>query len=270
MPSSDSNLGSQSNSFPLGRPTPSPKPIAAPPRSSKRARVAPPSFGNTSPSHFSLPAPATPALGDIPGIDGSPAADEPDPTEEPMTISNDEGEEPERKTVQVTVTETSVNHRSDETPNTVTTVTTACVVGTDEQVELAKRDALNLVASLQESSASGGVATQNTVSSHPSLSASQSKRRIDQAESEDTARKEVEQPDQSLTSPKTFFGRLWARSGKSDRRSDRPASAQQTRAIAPLPKTLLPRVTPAARRNLAVAGIVVAGAAAWVWLQLLF
>ncbi|KAG0141656.1 hypothetical protein CROQUDRAFT_663553 [Cronartium quercuum f. sp. fusiforme G11] len=236
--------------------TPGPKaeePISAP-RSSKRARVAPPSFGNTSPSHFSLPPPAPAsalALKEIPGLNGLPAADEPDPTEEPMTISNDEADEPDQKKVQVVVTETSSGHEGTQTVTTTTTTTS--VMGTDEQVELAKQEALSLVASIQESAALGGATSSTTTVS--SSESSQKKRGISDVE-------DVESEAPAALPSRGFFNRLWSRKQSSKSHGKKVEVAPKPREIAPLPSAILPQVTPVTKRNLAVVGIVVAGAAA--------
>lgn len=233
--------------------TPASKMVGTPgARSIKRPRMAPPSFGNTSPSHFSLSAASVSATSnETPGIDQSAPTDEADPTEESMFISNDEGEEPEQKSLQVTVTETSMNHGIDE-GMTTTTTTSACVIGTDEQVELAKRDALNLVASLQESSA-----TQN----HSSHESTQKKRGLEQEEPSTTST--ACDPDAvPAPPPKGLFSRFWSRKANAKKREEMAKSLNKpSRDIAPLPTHIAP-VTSATKRNLAVAGIVVAGAAA--------
>ncbi|KAH9813621.1 hypothetical protein DFH28DRAFT_334262 [Melampsora americana] len=235
--------------------TPASKMIGTPgTRSIKRPRVAPPSFGNTSPSHFILATgtgSASATSNETPGIDHSTAIDEADPTEESMFISNDEGDEPEQTSLQVTVTQTSKNHRLDQGREgmTTTTTATACVIGTDEQVELAKRDALNLVASLQENAG-----TQN----HFTNESTQKKRGLEQAEPTTTRDTDGE----TVPPPKGLFGRFWSRKANAKKREEAVKLLnKQSREIAPLP-THPPPVTSATKRNLAVAGIVVAGAAA--------
>ncbi|EGG03912.1 uncharacterized protein MELLADRAFT_117186 [Melampsora larici-populina 98AG31] len=237
--------------------TPVPKMVGTPgTRSIKRPRVAPPSFGNTSPSHFSLSAASVSATSnEAPGIDQSATIDEADPTEESMFISNDEGEEPEQTSLQVTVTQTSMNNRIDEGMTTTTTAT-ACVIGTDEQVELAKRDALNLVASLQESAAA-----QN----HSSNEWSQKKRGLEQTEPIITTTRDTdEETVLAAPPPRGLFARFWSRKANAKKREEMAKTLnKQSREIASLPThPVVPPVTSVTKRNLAVAGIVVAGAAA--------
>lgn len=237
--------------------TPGPKMVGTPgTRSIKRPRVAPPSFDNTSPSHFSLSAASVSATStETPGIDQPATVDEADPTEESMFISNDESEGPEQTSLQVTVTQTSMNPRTDD-GMTSTTTTTACVVGTDEQVELAKRDALNLVASLQESAA-----TQNRLSNE----STQKKRGLGQADPITTTTRDTDEENVlPAPPPKGLFSRFWSRKTNAKKREEMAKTLnKQSREIAPLPThTVVPPVTSVTKRNLAVAGIVVAGAAA--------
>lgn len=138
----------------------------------------------------------------------------------------------------VMVTVTSVS-QDPATGAPVEETTTASLMGTDEQVAAAREEARELVATLKEAAAATDAAPAD-------------------------AKKKRTLPTDSVDSDaKGLLERLWWRRRQAKQSGANPArAASQPRPV--VPKTPSERVDPATRRNIAMVGLVVAGAAACV------
>ncbi|KNZ59176.1 hypothetical protein VP01_178g5 [Puccinia sorghi] len=253
-----------------------PKPKQADPthatRSSKRSRAGPLSFGNTSPSSFSLSSISKPS-NDINKSNASEPA--PPNTDKPASPTNLAPSRAQKNSP-------SKTRAGDDPPSTAGQQ----LIGSDEVANQAKQEALKLVSELKSAQAVTQPSTERSTNSVESESQKTSpkkgeqsldrKRSVDEVLSEEAveeeeaeAAEEVDQPE--AAGRRSFLPKLlWRRSHANSKKIKRQQSAgSSSKSFVQLPATsaqplvdpLLSPLNPN-KRNLAIAGIVIAGAAA--------
>ncbi|KAI7938441.1 hypothetical protein MJO28_015361 [Puccinia striiformis f. sp. tritici] len=252
-------------------------------RSTKRSRAAAPlSFGNTSPSNFSLSSQVKPSSPSAESKISNDPHHESKANQRDTYSSRSHKHSPSKTSTTVESSSDQIEH--DETSSTHESVqqstqeSTHQLIGSDEVAHRAKQEALKLVNQLKSDSNVQSAPTETSTSNDRTITENDKKKKspskneklnrkrsVEEVSPEDEEEGSAldEESDQDTTS-KSFFPRLpWNRRSHQANHSKK---TKRTKSFVQLPTTnvddpLLSPLNPN-KRNLAIAGIVIAGAAA--------